>query len=47
VAVSIAELILLGLLADWVFRKLRFPGLVGMLLLGVLAGPGAGVRPII
>ena len=38
-AVSIAELILLGLLADWVFRKLRFPGLVGMLLLGVLAGP--------
>ena len=38
-AVSIAELILLGLLADWVFRKLRFPGLVGMLLLGVLFGP--------
>ncbi|MDD3275545.1 MAG: cation:proton antiporter [Kiritimatiellales bacterium] len=38
-AVSIAELILLGLLADWVFRKLRFPGLVGMLLLGVLIGP--------
>lgn len=38
-AVSIAELMLLGLLADWVFRKLRFPGLVGMLLLGVLFGP--------
>lgn len=38
-AVSIAELILLGLVADWLFRKLRFPGLVGMLLLGVLAGP--------
>jgi NhaP-type Na+/H+ or K+/H+ antiporter len=38
-AVSIAELILLGLLADWLFRKLRFPGLVGMLLLGVLFGP--------
>lgn len=38
-AVSIAELILLGLLADWLFRRLRFPGLVGMLLLGVLAGP--------
>jgi NhaP-type Na+/H+ or K+/H+ antiporter len=38
-AVSIAELILLGLLADWIFRKLRFPGLVGMLLLGVLFGP--------
>lgn len=38
-AVSIAEMILLGLLADWIFRKLRFPGLIGMLLLGVLAGP--------
>jgi NhaP-type Na+/H+ or K+/H+ antiporter len=38
-AVSIAELILLGLLADWAFRKLHFPGLVGMLLLGVLFGP--------
>ncbi len=38
-AVSIAEMILLGLLADWIFRKLRFPGLVGMLLLGVLFGP--------
>lgn len=38
-AVSIAELILLGLLADWMFRRLRFPGLVGMLLLGVLIGP--------
>lgn len=38
-AVSIAELILLGLLADWVFRKLRLPGLVGMLLLGILFGP--------
>jgi NhaP-type Na+/H+ or K+/H+ antiporter len=38
-AVSIAEMILLGLLADWVFRKLRMPGLLGMLLLGVLFGP--------
>ncbi len=38
-AVSIAELILLGLLADWIFRKLRMPGLLGMLLLGVLFGP--------
>jgi NhaP-type Na+/H+ or K+/H+ antiporter len=32
-------MILLGLLADWIFRKLRFPGLVGMLFLGVLFGP--------
>ena len=38
-AVNIAELILLGLLADWLFRKCRLPGLIGMLLLGVLAGP--------
>ncbi|MDF7801530.1 cation:proton antiporter [Pontiellaceae bacterium B1224] len=38
-AVSIAEMILLGLLADWIFRKLRMPGLLGMLLLGVLFGP--------
>lgn len=38
-AVGIAEMILLGLLADWVFRKLRMPGLLGMLLLGVAFGP--------
>ncbi len=38
-AFSIAGIILLGLLADWVFRKLRMPGLLGMLLLGVLFGP--------
>jgi NhaP-type Na+/H+ or K+/H+ antiporter len=38
-AVGIAEMILLGLLADWVFRKLRMPGLLGMLLLGVVFGP--------
>ncbi len=38
-AVGIAEMILLGLLADWLFRKLRMPGLLGMLLLGILFGP--------
>ncbi len=38
-AVSIAEMILLGLLADWLFRKLRMPGLLGMLFVGVLFGP--------
>ena len=38
-ALGIAEMILLGLLADWVFRKLKLPGLLGMLLLGVLFGP--------
>ena len=38
-AVSIAEMILLGLLADWLFRKMRLPGLLGMLALGMLFGP--------
>lgn len=38
-AFSIAEMILLGLLVDWLFRKLRMPGLLGMLFLGVLFGP--------
>lgn len=38
-AFSIAEMILLGLLMDWLFRKLRMPGLLGMLLLGILFGP--------
>lgn len=37
--VSLAELIVLSLLIDWAFRKLRLPGLVGMLLLGVAFGP--------
>jgi NhaP-type Na+/H+ or K+/H+ antiporter len=38
-AFTIAEMILLGLLMDWLFRRLRMPGLLGMLLLGVLFGP--------
>jgi len=38
-AVNLAELILIGLLVDWVFRKCRLPGLIGMLLLGVVVGP--------
>lgn len=38
-AFSIAEMILLGLFVDWVFRRMRMPGLLGMLLLGVLFGP--------
>ncbi|MBN2683664.1 MAG: cation:proton antiporter [Pontiellaceae bacterium] len=38
-ALGIAEMMLLGLLADWVFRRMRMPGLLGMLLLGVLFGP--------
>ena len=38
-AVSIAEIIILGLLADWLFRQFRLPGLIGILLVGVLLGP--------
>jgi len=38
-AVSLAELIILGLIVDWAFRKFKVPGLVGMLLVGVVLGP--------
>ena len=38
-AVSLAEIILLSLLADWVLRRFRIPGLIGMLLVGVVLGP--------
>ena len=38
-ALNIAELIVLGLLADWIFRRCSIPGFIGMLLVGVLLGP--------
>ncbi len=38
-ALNVAELIVLGLLADWVFRRCSVPGFIGMLLVGVLLGP--------
>lgn len=38
-AVSLAIIIILGLAADYLFRRLKLPGLVGMLLVGMLAGP--------
>ena len=38
-ALSIAELIILSLIVDWLFRKYRVPGLVGMLLVGIVLGP--------
>ncbi|NLX14841.1 MAG: sodium:proton antiporter [Phycisphaerales bacterium] len=38
-AVSIAEIIVLGLIVDWVLRSFRIPGLIGMLLVGVFLGP--------
>ena len=39
--VSLAELLILGIVVDWAFRKLTIPGLVGLLLLGVALGPFA------
>lgn len=38
-AVSIALIILLGLGADYLLRRVKLPGLVGMLFVGVFAGP--------
>jgi NhaP-type Na+/H+ or K+/H+ antiporter len=38
-ATSLAIIIVLGILADYLFRRLKMPGLVGMLLAGVLCGP--------
>ncbi len=38
-AVSLAEIIILCLLADMACRKFKIPGLVGMLLIGVALGP--------
>jgi NhaP-type Na+/H+ or K+/H+ antiporter len=38
-AITIAEFIIFALLADWIFKKFKIPGLVGMLLIGVVMGP--------
>ncbi len=38
-AASLAEILILSLLIDWLFRKIKIPGLVGMLMLGILFGP--------
>ncbi len=38
-AINLAEIIILCLIADYLFRKIHIPGLVGMLLVGVLLGP--------
>ena len=40
-AASLGVIIILGLFSDWLFRRLRMPGLVGMLLAGVVCGPHA------
>jgi NhaP-type Na+/H+ or K+/H+ antiporter len=36
---GVAEFIILGLIFDWAFRKIKLPGLIGLLFLGVLIGP--------
>ncbi|MBW1980053.1 MAG: cation:proton antiporter [Deltaproteobacteria bacterium] len=38
-AISLALIVVLGLAADILFRKFKLPGLVGMLIIGVLVGP--------
>ena len=38
-AISLAFIIILGLAADYLFRRLKLPGLLGMLLVGILVGP--------
>jgi solute carrier family 9B (sodium/hydrogen exchanger), member 1/2 len=38
-AISIAFIIVLGLLGDYLFRKMKLPGLLGMLIVGILIGP--------
>ncbi|MBZ4660715.1 MAG: sodium:proton antiporter [Desulfacinum sp.] len=38
-AVSLAIIVILGLAADYLFRRIKLPGLVGMLLVGILVGP--------
>jgi len=38
-ATSLAELVIVSLLVDFIFRKWRLPGLIGMLLVGILFGP--------
>jgi NhaP-type Na+/H+ or K+/H+ antiporter len=38
-AVSLAELIITCLFVDWIFKKIKIPGLIGMLLIGIALGP--------
>lgn len=38
-AFSFAIIILFGMLSSWLFKKMKLPGLLGMLILGILIGP--------
>lgn len=40
-AISLALIILLGILFSYLFEKIKLPGLLGMLLIGVIVGPYA------
>jgi NhaP-type Na+/H+ or K+/H+ antiporter len=40
-AISLALIILLGLTADFLFRRSGLPGLIGMLIVGIICGPHA------
>jgi NhaP-type Na+/H+ or K+/H+ antiporter len=37
--VAIAILLIVGVLIDWAFRRVAIPGLVGLLIVGVIGGP--------
>ena len=39
--ISIAFMLMLGMFLGWVCRKLRLPGLMGMIFTGILLGPYA------
>ena len=38
-AASLALVVILGLLADYLFKQMKLPGLVGMLIVGIICGP--------
>lgn len=38
-ATSLAIIIILGLLSSRLFNRLRLPGLLGMIIVGILIGP--------
>ncbi|MBN1410814.1 MAG: cation:proton antiporter [Spirochaetales bacterium] len=38
-AFSLAEVLILSLIVDWLFKKIKVPGLVGILIVGMVAGP--------
>ena len=39
--ISIALILLSGLFVDYIFRKMKLPGLIGMIIVGIVLGPYA------